>query len=358
MSSSGFPVARSRGRWREELPGSPWRWLLAPAWCAYRPVVAVRGLLYDLGWASSTRLSVPVVSVGNLTAGGTGKTPLVAYLAAWCAQRGLAPAVLSRGYGGDGRSNDEAALIDACPVVCDPDRIRGGSAAIAGGAHCLILDDGFQHRRLHRDLDLVVIDATRAWGAPGNRRGALLPLGYLREAPRSLRRADMLAVSRGESVSASALAELLAQLAATGKPVIQLREEDPHLRPMHGTGRASIESLTGRPVLLASGIGNPLGFEAAAWRHGWTVVGSRRFPDHHRYDAADAQAIAAEASRSGAVTVITSKDAVKLAPWWPSAAPVWVLEARTGIRPDDRPALDRLLERSLGLALGDDQPTP
>ena len=349
MSHPPFPICRLSGRWREELPASRWRWLLLPAWCIYRPLVAVRGALYDLGIAPARQLPVPVVSVGNLTAGGTGKTPLVAHLVDWCRARVLSPAVLSRGYRGDGTGNDETGLIDGCPVVCDPDRIQGALTALAGGASCLILDDGFQHRRLHRDLDLVVIDATRPWGQPGKAAAALLPLGYLRESRRALRRAGVLAVSRTEAVPAEQLAALLASLAATGIPVVQLQEEDPHLRTLHGDQPSAVARLRDRPVLLISGIGNPEGFEDAARRHGWQVLASMRFPDHHRYRAPEVAKLAAETARRGAVAVVTRKDAAKLLPYWPAAIPAEVLHVRTAIRAEDRPALDAVLGRALGL---------
>jgi tetraacyldisaccharide 4'-kinase len=341
------PVACA-GRWREELPGTAARWLLLPAWCLYRPVVAARNLLYDVGALRVQRLPVPVVSVGNLTAGGTGKTPLVRHLVAWCRARGLAPAVLSRGYRGADGANDEALLIDGCPVVCDPDRAAGGRAAIAAGAGCLVLDDGFQHRRLHRDLDVVLIDATRPWGDARGGRGAVLPLGYLREGRGALRRAGLLALTRGEAVDAAALAQLERELRALGRPLVRVDEADPHLLPLGGGARAEVATLAGAAVVLASGLGNPLGFERAARRHGWRVAASLRFPDHHRYTAADAGTLAERARAAGAVLVVTAKDAVKLAERWPAGAPpAWVLRVESVVRAEDRAVLDAALDAAL-----------
>ncbi len=337
------------GRWREDLPGGPWRWLLLPAWCVYRPLVAARNRLYDLGVLHARRLPVPVISVGNLTAGGTGKTPLVRHLVAWCIAHGLSPAVLSRGYRGADGANDEAMLIDGCPVVCDADRVRGGIAAIAAGANCLILDDGFQHRRLHRDLDVVLIDATRPWGEAGGGRGAVLPLGYLREGRGALRRAGMLALSRGEAVDVATLGRIEAELRATmGKPLVRIEETDAHLLPLGGGTRSEVAALAGQTVVLASGLGNPLGFERAAQRHGWQVAASLRFPDHHRYDVADAARIAEQARAAGAEVVMTAKDAVKLRGIWPPAAPrAWVLEVASAVRSEDRAILDAALDAAL-----------
>lgn len=296
-----------RGRWREELPGTPWRWLLSPAWAAYRPAVAVRNTLYDLGWLPALRLPVPVLSVGNLAAGGTGKTPVVRFLAGLLAGRGQHPAILMRGYRGDGSANDEARTVAECPVVCDPDRVRGGHAAIAAGATCLILDDGFQHRRLHRDLDLVLIDATRPLPA-------LLPLGYGREPAASLHRASAIILTRGELIAPDTRMRLEERLARHGRPLIRLVEQDAWLTDLAGNDRQAVSTLAGRPVLLGSGLGNPRGFEGDARRHGWQVVASWRFPDHHHYDARDLQALLAAARHQGSVTVVTAKDAVKLAP--------------------------------------------
>jgi tetraacyldisaccharide 4'-kinase len=347
MTAAPYPIISCGSRWMEELPGSSWRWLLLPGWCALRPLLALRGLLYDRGSLAAVRLPVPVISVGNLTAGGTGKTPQVAQLVAWCRSRGLACAVLSRGYRGvDGR-NEEAELISGSPVVCNPDRAAGGRAAIAQGARLLILDDGFQHRRLARELDIVVVDATRPWGVAGGGAGALVPLGYLREAPSALARAGIIALSRCEEVAPQALARLHGELAGYRAPVIELCEEDPHLRPIEGGGRAAADSLRGRPVLLVSGIGNPAAFEAAAARHGWQTVASWRFPDHHRYRAAEAERLAAAAAKRGAVAVMTGKDAVKLAGLWPHTAPAFVLEVGSRVRAQDQGILDAALEQAL-----------
>ncbi len=350
MTTAGFPVVAHGGRWLEELPARPWRWLLLPGWCVLRPLIALRGALYDRGLLPMTRLSVPVLAVGNLTAGGTGKTPLVAHLVAWCRARGLAPAVLSRGYRGEGGRNDEAELIAGAPVVCNPDRAAGGRAAIAQGAQLLILDDGFQHRRLARTLDLVVIDATRPWGDPGGGPGAVLPLGYLREGPRALSRASVIALNRTEAVAPAALARLRAALKGLPAALIELEEDDPHLEPLAGGTRAPCASLAGQAVLLVSGIGNPAAFEAAALRHGWHPRASWRFADHHRYRASEAAGIAAEAARLGAVTVMTEKDAVKLSRLWPAHAPAQVLCVGSRVRAQDQAVLDAALVRALSLA--------
>lgn len=324
-----FRIVRCRGRWREELPASPWRPLLLPAWLAWRPIIGLRNRCYDARLLDQRRVPLPVISVGNLTAGGTGKTPVAMAVAAELARRGRRPWLLSRGYRGeaDGR-NDEARLAGDQPLICDPDRVRGALAAARAGADCVVLDDGFQHRRLARDLDLVVVDATRPWGRDDGGPGAVLPLGYLREGMRALRRAGLFWISRAELVDPPRRERLVAFLSRRA-PVVVEPPPALALAPLSGDGAMPTASLAGRPVLLASGIGNPRGFELAAQRLGWRVVESRRYPDHHRYDAADAAGIAAAASAAGATVVVTAKDAVKLAPLLPP--PGWlVLVAKPG----------------------------
>lgn len=340
-----------RGRWREELPGSALRWWLAPltlpAWAGYRAAVAWRNRRYDAGRAAVARLPAPVVSVGNLTAGGTGKTPAVLAVCRLLAARGRRPAVLSRGYRGVDGANDEAQLLDGFPVVCDPDRAAGGRRALAAGADCLVLDDGFQHRRLHRDCDLVLIDATR----PG---GACLPLGWLREPWSGLRRARLAWISRADLAAPADLAALVARLDAAGVPWIRDRHQDGGLTPLAGGEPRPSAALAGRRVVLASGIGNPHGFEAAAHRHGWSVAASLRFPDHHRYDRGDAALLARYADRLRAELVVTAKDAVKLAPLG-LTAPCWVLAAGDRLDGDGLAVLDRVLGEVLA---GRDCPLP
>ena len=342
-------VRRLRGRWREELPATAWRWLLLPAWLVFRPLVIIRNLLFDLGWRRPQRLPVPVWSVGNLTAGGTGKTPLTRHLARWAIAHGLRPAIISRGYRAapDG-SNDEARTVSECPVVCDADRVAGGRRAIADGATCLILDDGFQHRRLHRDLDLVLIDATRPWGAEDPLAGMTLPLGYLREGCGALRRADVLVITRSDLIATERL-ELLQEQLRSGRgqqrPLIRVADFRPRLGLAGSERSAGVESLVGQPVVLVSGLGNPLGFERAAAHHGWAVCESLRYPDHHHYDLSDVAYIRAVAARHTATVVTTGKDAVKLLPLLaPTDLPTFrVLEVDSVIHPDDRALLEQKL---------------
>ena len=344
-------IVRLRGRWREELLATNWRWLLMPAWLIFRPLVWLRNLSFDLGWRKPQRLSVPVWSVGNLTAGGTGKTPLTRYLARWAIAHGLQPAIISRGYHAEKSSaNDEARTVSECPVICNPDRVAAGRQAIANGATCLIMDDGFQHRRLHRDVDFVLIDATRPWGADDGSAGATLPLGYLRENPGALKRSSMVVLTRSTLIAAPLLAHLEHEVLVYEKPVIHVEDQSASLRSLTASGSpADITELCGRAVVLVSGLGNPLGFEHAALGYGWQVIASFRFPDHHHYDASDIATMVAAAHQYHATLVITGKDAVKIQSLISAddAVHFRVLDVHHDIRAADQALLERLLTATL-----------
>jgi tetraacyldisaccharide 4'-kinase len=349
MASAPAPAAvvRMRGRWLEELPASPWRWLLTPAWLAFREVVIARGLLYDHGYRKPRELPVPVFSVGNLSAGGTGKTPAVRLVCDLLRELGRAPAVLSRGYRaqhGANNANEEAQLVGAATVVSDADRLRGGRHAISAlGADCLVLDDGFQHRRLVRDCDLVLIDATDPWGG-----GRLLPLGRLREPRAALARADVLWVTRSDLVNPVALGSLLCELSAYGKPVLCSTQGPVCLSTLEGR-EVPASAAAGQRVLLSSGLGNPLGFERTASNAGLGVVAALRWRDHHHYLPADVLEISRRAAGVGARVVVPEKDAVKLRALVGATEQSgwWVLQAEPQLSPPSREILRQLLTEVL-----------
>ena len=331
-------VARLRAPRRpEDLLASPWRFTFAPGWLVYRPLVALRNIAYDWGWLPICTVNAPVIAVGNLSAGGTGKTPFCAWLCQRLSQAGWKPAVLMRGYGGDGGPNDEAQLL-AAPVVCDPDRVRGAGTALAAGATCVVLDDGFQHRRLARNLDIVLIDALRPWGG-----GAVIPLGLLREGRSSLRRAGCLVVTRSDQVTPATLANLVATLQRWQVPVICAQHQPTRLVTLEGGngsdgGAAQAPSaLAGRAVLLASGVGNPQGFTLTAQNLGWEIRDHLRYPDHHAYSDADIKHLAEAARLHQATLVVTAKDAVKLRHRGLDSA--LVLEIALGFAPADEQVL-------------------
>jgi tetraacyldisaccharide 4'-kinase len=265
-----------------------------------------------------------VLSIGNITAGGTGKTPVVAYLASWYLKNGIRPVVLSRGYGRPATHalNDEGKLLQRLvPGLLQlqgPDRVALAVEAEALLApDILLLDDGFQHRRLHRDLDVVLIDATNPFGY-----GAALPRGLLREPPTALRRADLLLVSRGELVQPEERHQLREQLRrlSQGKPIVEVAFEPVGLVDTSGHS-FPLRAFYHRRVAAFCGIGNPSGFFALLRSAGLQLLVDYTFPDHHHYDDHTTTWLRRWAIESGAdLLVTTEKDLVKL-PSWPEGYP-------------------------------------
>lgn len=306
-----------------------------PFWYSERPSWQAR-LLSPCGWlygravalhrASSRprRLPVPVVSIGNITLGGTGKTPLVIGLARELAARGLRPAVLSRGYGSGRRQpllvhphlpvaqvGDEALELAAglaplaVPVWVGANRLASAQRALAAGAQLLLLDDGLQHWRLARDCDVTVLDASQRLG-----NGLTFPAGPLREPARALGRAQLLVLTGADGHQGPGQLPWPA-----GQPWLAVR-----------SSLALPPGLEERPLLAFCGIGLPQKFLAALRSRGCRLVGFEVFPDHHPYAQADLERLLALARAKGNATLVTTvKDWQRLAPLLaprPLAAPV------------------------------------
>lgn len=284
---------------------------LAIAEPPYRAAVAIRNKLFDWGLKRSIRVPRPVISVGNLTTGGTGKTPVVTWLARQFLASGARPAILTRGYRRSGASvSDEAEMLrDALgadvPILVNPDRAAAARSALdsATSVDVFIMDDGFQHRRLARDFDLVLIDATNPFGF-----GRVLPRGLLREPVAGLRRASAVLITRAQADEEA----LVGQISAVTPRV-------PVFRSSHELG--ALRSPAGRPVdrsapvLAMAGIANPQAFVAMLRSSGISVTGTRFLADHHAYTAADVTGAVNEARRCGAGWIVTTeKDWVKLRP--------------------------------------------
>jgi len=293
------------------------RAILAGLAAPYGLAVTCRNAAYDRRWLRIGGAGVPVVSVGNLTLGGTGKTPLVAWVARAVSAAGLRPAIVSRGYAAAaGATSDEAAelavLLPDVPHVADRDRVAGSRAAAAAGADLVVLDDGFQHRRLARDLDLVAVDATDPFGC-----GRLFPRGLLREPLTGIRRADAVILTRASAVDPerrSAIREGIRS--AAGGPLPGVWVEASHsprqLRTASG-GTLPIETLGGRRIAAFAGIGNPAAFRGTLERLGAAPVAFRAFPDHHPYRPQDLASLEAWLRQCGAeMAVTTLKDLVKI----------------------------------------------
>ncbi|MDX2197850.1 MAG: tetraacyldisaccharide 4'-kinase [Phycisphaerae bacterium] len=297
----------------DDSPPSANRWLL-PAATIYEAIIRRRNRHFDDA-RHSRRAAVPVVSVGNLTTGGTGKTPIVIVVCRMLAALGARPAILTRGYGArPGETADEVrefelALPDV-PVVVNRDRVAGAAEAVrAHRASVCVLDDGFQHRRLARDLDIVVIDALDPFG-----REALLPAGRLREPVESLRRAGLIIVNRANQVSVGRIEQIRAKIAECGAAA-------PVLLGRVVSEKAALPA-AGEPAIAVAGIGNPRTFVRLLGDAGVSLRDFLVFDDHHRYSAADAQEIASIARQAGAASVVTTrKDWVKLSQVWPSDGP-------------------------------------
>jgi len=303
--------------------------LLVPPSLLMGLVARARAALYDRRLIGAFEADVPVVSLGNLTAGGTGKTPAAVLVVEALRARGHRPGLLSRGYGArDGAPNDEAVelarLLPGVDHVQEPDRVAGARRLADRGATVVVLDDGFQHRRLARDLDLVLVDATRPLGlaAPGPSARpveALLPRGLLREPPSALARAHAVLLTRTDQVDAPCLERLEERVAgwAPGVPVLRTRHAPARLDTPEGP--RDLETLEGLPVRLVSGIGNPAAFEATVRELGAEVVEHRVHPDHHDFCASDLP------PREGPPVLCTLKDASKLEAL---GLRPWVLEVR------------------------------
>lgn len=314
-----------------------WHRLFAPLTPLYRGVVSARLAAYRRGWLRTSRFPAPVISVGNLTFGGTGKTPTVIALVRDLVRQGRHPAVLTRGYGravtepvvligpnpgADVRvAGDEpielASRLPGVPVVVDADRVRGGVEALTRGADVLVLDDGFQHLQLDRDLDLLLVDAGDPWGG-----GRMAPRGRLREPLSGLARADAVLVTKLPPDPDPVLAAVRRVVAeqAPEMPVLAARLEPTGVRREGGT--AGPEVLDGARVLAVAGLGRPGGFADLLRTAGAEIVETRWFPDHHDFTEAEIEAAVTAATAVGAVVVTTAKDAVKMRP----DAPVWVVE--------------------------------
>ena len=266
------------------------------------------------------RSQVPTVSIGNLTVGGTGKTPIAAWFASQLHARGGAPALLLRGYGDD-EPLVHAALNPGVPVLADVDRRRAADEAIGKGATTLVLDDAFQHRQMPRDADVVVVSADLWSDLPVR----LLPAGPFREPLRALRRASLVIVTR-KAASVERAAEVAKQLsiASGGVPLAVAHLAPGRLCPWTGGASESVEALRGQRVLAVSGIGAPDAFLAQLAAAG-AQVQAATFGDHHAFSANDVQDLVARGAEVDRV-ICTLKDAVKLGPQWPAQhRPLWYL---------------------------------
>lgn len=280
----------------------------------YSAMMRVRNGLYDAGIFRARFLGRPAISVGNITTGGTGKTPVVEWLAARLTAAGQRPAILMRGYKSTASGiSDEQAILAAAgfPVIADPDRRRGAARAIAGKPEitAFILDDAMQHRRARRDFELVLIHAAEPFGF-----GRVFPRGLLREPLSGLRRADAILVTHSDEVTPGEMDAITFAVRRETKtaPIFHC---DHVIRGLCGSAGESPSpaNLCGQRYYAFCGIGSPESFFSRLSHAGGIPVGVRAFDDHHDYSAAEIADLAAAAKSAGAQTLITTaKDWVKL----------------------------------------------
>jgi tetraacyldisaccharide 4'-kinase len=272
---------------------------------------------------------VPVVSVGNLTAGGTGKTPLVAWLADWFRQRNLNVVLVSRGYkaakaGQNDEARELAQRLPDVPHLQNADRVAAAQGAVdQHHAQLILLDDAFQHRRIHRDLDIVLVDALQPFGFQH-----LLPRGLLREPLGELQRADAVGLSRADAVDARTRRSLVEQLRELAPAAVQFAVAHQPAKLVNARGSAQpVQQLAGQPIVAFCGIGNPDGFHHSLASCGYDIAAFRPFPDHHPFaakDLAELEDWVAGHQRVAAV-LCTCKDLVKINVPRIADRPLWAL---------------------------------
>jgi tetraacyldisaccharide 4'-kinase len=314
---------------------------LAPLAGLYGAVVSARGMLFDRDVLHTQALALPTISVGNVTVGGTGKTPVASWIAGRLAAAGARPAIVLRGYGDD-EPLVHARLLPSAAIITDADRARGVAQAAVRGCDVAVLDDAFQHRRARRDIDLALISAERSHGP-----ARLLPAGPYREPLTALRRASAIVVTRkAASDEVLAAACVRASNAASGVPVVAVSLRLDEMRAWHEENPAQpIRAIAGERVLAVAAVGDPGSFFAQLRAAGATVE-EIAFRDHHAFTGADVSRIVTRATGCARV-VCTLKDAVKVGPLWPRlASPLWYVSQRVTVdRGGD--VLDHLLARLL-----------
>ena len=334
-------ILRGEGEWRTPL-WSLVRASLYPAGLCYGALMRLRRWAYRKGVLPSmpATKNAPspsrpaVISVGNITTGGTGKTPMVAWIVRELQSAGRRPGIVLRGYKARQGRSDEAELLSQLTgaiVIVHADRVVGAARALAAGAEVIVLDDGFQHRRLRRDLDIVLIDAADPFGL-----GYCLPRGLLREPPSALADADAIVITRGDLAGRAELDALRSRLSRLAPKAAIFRAAHKPVAAVDGAGqRLAPSALAGRKVFAFCGIGNPRSFLHALAELGARVVGQCILEDHSEYTPQLLEELSALAGQAEAqLAVTTQKDYVKIAPnqfelpLWQLAIEMDVIEGR------------------------------
>lgn len=338
---------RRRGVFAGLLRGGLW----IASW-PYRWGVGHRNRGFDRGRREIHSCGVPVISVGNLTTGGTGKTPIVAFLARKLRAADVRVSIVSRGYGrGEADENDEAAELHQrlpdVPHVQDPDRVAAAQIAVDElETQLILMDDGFQHRRLHRDLDIVLVDLTCPFGF-----GYLLPRGLLREPIQNLRRADVVILTRCDQVTPAQIDQVIARMRSMHPELLILRStHQPSGLLQFPDSIRPVSQLDQKRVALVSGIGNPDAFRRTVEDVGGIVVAEKQLPDHSRYDRDVVEQIKQWASGLADIDylVCTQKDLVKLQTDSIGGKALLAVTIEASVEQSE--ALDEMLERLMELS--------
>jgi tetraacyldisaccharide 4'-kinase len=328
--------AEDRLWWSATTGARAARILLAPFSALFAAIVWMRNALYDVRVLPVRAPRLPALSVGNLTVGGTGKTPVSSWLATRLESRGAHPAIVLRGYGDD-EPLVHARLTPSIPIVVNANRLEAIERAAAAGADVAVLDDAFQHRRVARTADVVLVSAD----VP-NASERMLPTGPFREPSTSLRRASLVIVTRKAAPLERARA-LVAQVGIVA-PGVSTAIGHRALEAVHveGSPPAALASISWRRVLAIAGVGNGAAFGDQLLQAG-AIVRSRVYPDHHPFTAADAQSLARDLA-SDEIALCTLKDAVKLLPLWPREAPAIGYVSQAVIVEEREEAIDAILD--------------
>ena len=341
---------------RKGVSASLLRFAFRIAETPYSAVVSCRNRRYDRGANSITNVDVPVISVGNLSMGGTGKTPMVEWLAKWFRERDVRVVLISRGYkASDGNRNDEAmelaAKLPDVPHLQNPDRVAAAKIAIdEHGAELILLDDAFQHRRIGRELDIVLLDALEPFGFEH-----VFPRGTLREPISGLARADVVCLSRADAVAENDRNVIRETASKNANAAIWTEVcHRPRCLLSSDGMESELTDLNGKNILAFCGIGNPAGFRHTLASEGIQVAEFREFPDHHSYPRFDVESLGnwVEQHADVAASICTHKDLVKLnaktlggKPLYALAIGIEFLRCQEELEAKLRPLLERIENR-------------
>jgi len=314
----------------------------------YAGAMRIRRWAYRAGLRKSHAAGAAVICVGNITTGGTGKTPMVAWVVGRLKAAGRTPAILTRGYRATNGLSDEADLLGhltGVKVVVNPDRVAGAKSAIADGANVLVMDDGFQHRRLRRNLDIVLVDATNPFGYDH-----CLPRGLLREPLAALQDAGAIVITRSDAVEPGPLTVLwdkLAQLAPQAS--LHIAVHRPTAVIDENATRRELNALTGRKACAFCGLANPGHFFRLLGELGARLLSTQAFDDHAGYTPRVIDSLRRTAENCGAELFLTTqKDAVKLIDA-KLPLPVWTLAVEMEVTAGAKKLEEQILAAALDI---------